>query len=160
MTVDFNADEIFEIAIRIEKNGSAFYMKASQLSKNNDTRDFLFELAKIEKSHQTTFENMKKSFQSTDERESLINTNEEFREYLVSMVDRHGGEGDPDQAELLTGKETVSDVLEIAIELEKETVSFYLFFREWLPPGHGQSKLDEIIKEEEQHIIQLTNLLN
>ncbi|NIP32685.1 hypothetical protein GWO25_02155, partial [Candidatus Saccharibacteria bacterium] len=34
MAAVFNADEIFEMAIRIENNGAAFYRKAASLQSN------------------------------------------------------------------------------------------------------------------------------
>ncbi|MBF0205078.1 MAG: rubrerythrin, partial [Desulfamplus sp.] len=36
MAYNFNADEIFKVAIRIEENGAAFYRKAASLQKEED----------------------------------------------------------------------------------------------------------------------------
>jgi rubrerythrin len=48
--------------------------------------------------------------------------------------------------------------VDIAIGLEKESILFYLGLKDLVPPEHGQEKLDEIIDQERQHIIQLNSI--
>jgi rubrerythrin len=48
MAIVFNADEIFEMAIRIENNGAAFYRKAAGLQSDTKNHKFLESLAKME----------------------------------------------------------------------------------------------------------------
>ncbi len=159
MSFDFTANEIFEMAIRIEGNGAAYYKRAAELQNNEKNKTILSELAAMEDTHKETFVEMKKQISQMERTDIEFEPDEELIQHLVGIVDSHGGEGDPDQIKSLTGQETITEILTTAIELEKETVLFYLFFREWLPPEYGQMKLDEIIKEEQKHIIQLTNLL-
>jgi len=49
--------------------------------------------------------------------------------------------------------------LNTAIGLEKESVLFYLGIKDMVPPGHGLERIDEIIREERGHIVQLSSLL-
>ncbi|MBW2641051.1 MAG: rubrerythrin, partial [Deltaproteobacteria bacterium] len=55
MAIVFNADEIFEMAIRIENNGAAFYRKAASLQSDDKNKKFLEGLAKMEDQHKKIF---------------------------------------------------------------------------------------------------------
>lgn len=48
MVLDFNADEIFQIAEQIERNGARFYRSAALLGFDKGTKQKLLELAKME----------------------------------------------------------------------------------------------------------------
>jgi rubrerythrin len=72
------------------------------------------------------------------------------------MADNHGGEGSPVAADALTGNESIAEVIDIAIGLEKESVLFYVGLTDLVPPEHGREQLEAIIREERRHIIQLT----
>ena len=59
MMLEFNADEIFEMAVRIEENGAAFYRKAGELQADAETKKFLQGLAAMEDQHKKTFTEIK-----------------------------------------------------------------------------------------------------
>ena len=59
MSIKFNADEIFEIAIQIEKNGEKFYRKAAEAVSDEDARQTFIELADMEVAHIKTFADMR-----------------------------------------------------------------------------------------------------
>jgi rubrerythrin len=71
------------------------------------------------------------------------------------MADGHGGEGDPFAAATLTGRETLGDILTLAIGLEKKSVLFYLGLRDMVPPKLGGKRIEKIIEEEKSHIAAL-----
>ncbi len=48
----------------------------------------------------------------------------------------------------LTGDETMVQVIDTAIGLEKESILFYLGLKDIVPPKLGRVKIDEIIEEE------------
>ena len=56
--INFNADEIFEMAEQIERNGAKFYRKAAE-SIDSKSRDLLLGLAAMEDEHQKTFAAMR-----------------------------------------------------------------------------------------------------
>jgi rubrerythrin len=60
MAIVFNADEIFEMAIRIENNGAAFYRKAAGLQSDTKNQKFLESLANMEDQHKRIFTEMKR----------------------------------------------------------------------------------------------------
>ncbi|MDY6792718.1 MAG: ferritin family protein [Thermodesulfobacteriota bacterium] len=158
MAYDFNAAEIFEVAIRIEENGAAFYRKAAQLQADASNQDFLGKLASMEDVHKVTFVEMKDRITEAEKSQTVFDPHGELSLYLSSMADSHGGEGSPAAADSLTGKETMEEIISIAIGLEKNSILFYLGLRDMVPPKLGREKIDDIIREERKHIAQLTTL--
>lgn len=159
MAYNFNADEVFKVAIRIEENGAAFYRKAASLQKEEANQTFLEQLAKMEDSHKLSFEKMQKELSEMEKSNTVFDPEEELGLYLSAMADAHGGEGDPKVAEGLTEDQPMKEILKIAISLEKESILFYLGIKNLLPPKYGQDKIDDIIKEEQRHIAQLNTFL-
>lgn len=149
-----------EKAIRIEENGAAFYRKAAGLQQGGgDDKKFLEKLAQMEDRHQAVFEVMRKEVADAQKASTVFDPDEELSLYLAAMADSHGGEGSPDVADFFTGRETISDIITMAIGLEKESILFYVGLKDLVPPKLGQDKIDVIIKEEQMHVAQLKGFL-
>jgi len=159
MAIGFNADEVFEMAIRIEENGAAFYRKAAGLQSDVENREFLEKLAAMEDGHKATFIEIRKTLTDKEKGGMVFDPQDELSLYLAAMADTHGGEGSPSAADSLTGTETMEEVLTTAIGLEKESVLFYLGIKDIVSPEYGLERIDDIIREERGHIAQLNGLL-
>jgi rubrerythrin len=159
MAIVFNADEIFEMAIRIENNGAAFYRKAAGLQSDTKNQKFLESLANMEDQHQRIFTEMRTTITEKDKNPKVFDPYDEVSQYLAAMADNMGGEGSPSVAESLTGNETLEEILQTAVGLEKDSILFYLGIKDLIPSQSGQDRIDGIIKEERRHVIQLSNLL-
>ena len=61
--------------------------------------------------------------------------------------------------EKLTGSETIKDILEIALNSEKESVVFYFGLKGLVPVKAGRDKVEAIIMEELNHITTLLTRL-
>ena len=59
MGTGFNADEVFEIAEQIERNGSSFYNHGAELVSDEVTRKLLLSLATWESRHEKLFAEMR-----------------------------------------------------------------------------------------------------
>ena len=59
MSIDFNADEVFEIAEQIERNGAKFYRTTAEKIVDEDKRKLLLNLAKMEDEHEQTFKQLR-----------------------------------------------------------------------------------------------------
>lgn len=158
MTYYFNADEMCELAIRIEENGARFYRKAAQFQTDPLNREMLKKLEGMENRHQQAFEKMRVHLSEAEKTATAFDPEGEAFQYLMAMADSHGGEGSPSAADSLTGEESITDIVNIAIGLEKESILFYLGLKDLVPPDLGSEKLDEIIAEERRHIIQLNGI--
>jgi len=159
MAIVFNADEIFEMAIRIENNGAAFYRKAAGLQSDTKNQKFLEGLAHMEDQHQKIFTEMRTTLTQKDKDPKVFDPYDEVSQYLTAMADTMGGEGSPSVADSLTGDETLEEILRIAVGLEKDAILFYLGIKDLIPPQSGQDRIDEIIRQERRHVAQLSNLL-
>jgi len=158
MAYEFNVDEMFEMAIRIEENGARFYRKAAQLQSDPLNREMLEKLETMENRHKQTFEKMRDQVSGLEKRATVFDPAGEASQYLIAMADSHRGEGNPTVADSLTGEESIAEIVDMAIGLEKESILFYLGLKDLVPPDYGQDKLDRIIGEERQHIIQLNGI--
>ena len=159
MAIVFNADEVFEMAIRIENNGAAFYRRAAGLQSDIKNQKFLEGLANMEDRHQKIFTDMRTSLTEKDKGPKVFDPYDEVSQYLAAMADTMGGEGSPSVADTLTGNESLEEILNIAVGLEKDSILFYLGIKDLIPAQSGQDRIDEIIKEERRHVVQLSNLL-
>ena len=159
MAIVFNADEIFEMAIRIENNGAAFYLKAAGLQSDTKNQKFLEGLASMEDQHQKIFTEMRTTLTEKDKSPKVFDPYDEVSQYLAAMADTLGGEGSPSVADSLTGDETLEEILRIAVGLEKDSILFYLGIKDLITSQSGKDRIDEIIREERRHVAQLSNLL-
>ena len=160
MAVVFNADEVFEMAIRIESNGAAFYRKAAALQFDTENQKFLEGIAKMEDQHEKIFAKMRKELTEKEKGSTVFDPYDEVSQYLTAMADTMGGEGSPSVADSLTGKETLAEIIRTAVGLEKDSILFYLGIKDLIPPQSGQEKIDEVIKEEQRHVAQLSSVLD
>ena len=102
---------------------------------------------------------MRKSLTDKDKDPKVFDPLNEVSQYLAAMADTMGGEGSPSVADSLTGNETLEEILQTAVGLEKDSILFYLGIKDLIPPQSGQDKIDEVIREEQRHVAQLSRVL-
>lgn len=146
MSHAFSADEIFDMAEQIERNGAKFYRDAADHVSDSETKNFLLMLAKMEDNHLRTFSNMRVSLSGKETESPTFDPNHESVLYLRSLAD----------SKIFFKKEiktsSLEDVFKAAIVAEKDSIAFYLGMKDLVPGPFGQDKLDDIIKEEMKHI--------
>ena len=153
MRYDFNADEIFEMAEQIEKNGATFYRKAADGVADPEARDFLNDLASMEDDHEKTFADMRKRLTQSEKAPTVFDPEGEAAAYLKALADtRIFFEKEIDTT-------SMQAILKAAILAEKDSIVFYLGMKDMVPEDLGQSRLDSIIKEEMSHIKLLSHRL-
>ena len=79
--------------------------------------------------------------------------------YLQTMADARGWEGKITPTKELTGNETIKEIVEIALNSEKESVVFYYGLKDMVPVKAGRDKVEAVIREELSHITMLLNIL-
>ena len=147
----FDAGEIFEMAIRMEQNGAAFYRKAAEGISETQNHELLLALAKMEDQHEITFSTLRQELSAAGSDyydpageaagylKSIVNTRIFFkREIDVSAMDK---------------------ILKEAILAEQEAIIFYLGLKELVQSDLGKDKVQEIIKEEMSHVRLLSEKL-
>lgn len=157
MGMPFNADEVFEMAEQIERNGAKFYRAAAE--KFSQVREVLLDLATMEDEHEKTFVAMRAELSGTEVVPPVFDPDGEAQMYLRVMADDHVFNVKTDPAEQLAGKETLEDLLKTAIGLERDSIVFYVGLKEAVSSRAGKDKVETIIKEEIGHIAILTQKL-
>jgi len=159
MPITFNAHEIFEIAEQIERNGVKFYRKAADSASDKEIKQMLLEMADMEARHLITFEHMRRHLTGREKAGTVFDPDNEASLYLQTMVEAHGSEGRKTPTEELTGAESIEEILNIALNAEKDSVIYYFGLRSFVPPKAGRKRVEEIIAEEIEHITTLNQKL-
>ena len=146
MPNEFNANDIFEMAIKIEQNGAKFYRNAAQQVNDERHKQFLLELASMEDDHVVIFANMQKELKDEDTFSTTFDPDDENVLYLKALADTRVffEKEQPDNS--------FKSILSTAIQTEKDSIAFYLGMKGLVSANLGQSKIDDIIKEEMSHI--------
>ncbi len=160
MTDRFNADEIFEIAEQIERNGAGFYRRAAESAEGPEIRPLLLQLANMEDSHERTFAGMRADLvrENPDWLPQFFDpsSGNEAALYLRAVAAGRVFDLQTDPASLVSKSEPLKSILTKAIGLEKDSVAFYAGLRTAVPEYLGREKLDHIIREEMGHITLLS----
>jgi len=150
--MNFNADEIFEMALEIERNGEKFYRKAAKSVSDEDARQTFLELADMEGDHIKTFSEMREELSNKELEPTIFDPDNQAAMYLQAMADGHVFDLKMDPSQQLRDVETVENIVKLAIEAEKNSIIFYLGMKELVPARLGKDKVEAIIKEEMGHI--------
>ena len=152
MSITFNADEIFEMAEQIERNGAKFYREAAGNSSDADVKEMLLSLAAMEDGHEKTFIQMRQELSAEEKESNIFDPDDEVAQYLQTMADFHGTEGKVSPTEKLTGNESLADILKIALQAEKNSIAFYVGIKDMVSSKSGKTKVQAIIIEEMAHV--------
>lgn len=155
MAYDFNADEVFRIAEQIEKNGAHLYGSIAE-KMDGDIRRFFLDLSSMEKQHEKVFASMRAGLSDTDRKSDTFDPAQESLGYLKVLADSGVFDARAREAfaaiEGKSGVEGMTAALKAALDIEKESVVFYLGMRDLVPDRLGRDKLESILKEEMKHI--------
>ena len=153
MTNHFNADDIFEMAEQMERNGIKFYTTAAESISDDEAKSLLLEFGDMEKEHEKIFSEMRKELSSDEKQSTVFDPQGEAALYLRALADpRVFFDKKIDVSSL-------ENILKDAIQAEKDSIVFYLGMKEAVPESLGKSRLDHIIKEEMGHIRMLSGKL-
>ncbi len=159
MGITFNANEIFEMAEEIERNGAKFYRQAAENAADKETKQMLLDMAVMEDGHLRTFEEMRKQLSGQEKGWAVFDPDNQSVLYLQAMADARGYEGKITPTKELTGNETTKEIIEIALNSENESTVFYLSLKALVPVNAGRDKVEVIIIEELSHITALLKKL-
>jgi rubrerythrin len=159
MGVTFNADEVFEMAEEIERNGAKFYREAAEKVPDRDMKTLFLNLANMEDSHLMTFQAMRKDLKADEKEPTAFDPENEAALYLQALADSKGSEGMRSPTIKLSGRESPRELLEIAIAAEKNSVLFYVGLKGMVSSKAGKDKVETIMREEVRHVADLRHKL-
>jgi rubrerythrin len=153
----FQAADIVELAMQVEKSGEAFYRAVAAQVQSSESRELFEYLAGQETLHYKVFSKLSQSVQ-----ENPFMTDEEwdlYMDYLNGTVQSAFFEG-ADKALALA--ETVTDerqAIHMAIGFEKETLLFFYDLRDRIP-DKDRPFVEKVVDEEKRHIRRLVGMLS
>lgn len=159
MALQFNADEILQIAEQIERNGSRYYRKAATGTADAQVKQVLGGLAVMEDRHERIFADLRKQLSDKEREDTVYDPQGETEAYLRALADGCVFDVDADPAEQLSGRETPEEIFTKAIQLEKDSIVFYLGIKDMVSENLGKKRIDDIIQEEMSHISTLSEQL-
>jgi rubrerythrin len=157
MGMPFNADEVFEMAEQIERNGGRFYRVAAK--KFPALRKLLLDLAVMEDRHEKTFAAMRAELSGEEMQPPVFDPDGEAQMYLRVMADGQVFNLKADPSEKLGGIQTPQDLLEMAMGVERDSIAFYVGLKASVSAKAGKDKVEAVIKEEMSHITILNEKL-
>jgi rubrerythrin len=150
----FSLKDIIDIAVQIEQNGERVYRNAAQKIENPSLRSLLQGLADEEAQHAKWFEALMDTVTGTGdfpEQEKM------GRALLKNAV---GAQSFTLEDADFSSMEKIEDLLNLAIEFEKDTVLFYGMLQPLIEDQKTLEQLHAIIQEEENHVRHLKKVLS
>ena len=145
----YSIREVVEMAVQTEKVGGAFYTEMADKFKDNENINELFtKLADREKAHEATFTQLKESLGDT-EPEGW----EEASKYMRAIVESAFFLGKEKATAHIQGIQDYKAAVGFALAFEKETLLYFYGIRDLVA---DKKIVDEIIDEEQSHIMWLT----
>lgn len=149
----FDASEIFQLAIRIEENGEKYYRHMSLVLKETKVKDLFNYLADEEAKHKKLFELMVSKIEKYEPIESFP---EEYFAYIRALADDvlfNEKKFDEDVKKI----EDAISAIDFAKEKESNSILYYQGVKNLVPESQRNS-IDSIIGEERKHFTELSNL--
>lgn len=158
-----SADEIFEVAEQIERNGTVFYRNAASQVRDEALREMLEKLAADEDEHLRVFSAMRARLAGAGLpvlAEGNAEKHAEAVAYLRAMADGliYNRQNEP-QATL--GENPQADtVMSLALESERDSIAFYTGIQGMMENSSERDAVGQIIREEMVHVIKLNDRLS
>jgi len=156
MALVYNADELFEIAEQIERNGAKFYRQAAEATKDTLSSEILLSLAAWEDQHEKLFAKMREELSKEDRESAFLDRDNQAALYLQAAADSHIFNVN-DISGMLKGTETAEEILRVALSFEKDSVVFFLAMKQLIPESLGKDKISGILDEEMDHVAIVTS---
>jgi len=150
----FSGSEIVEMGIQIEKNGRDFYNAVSEKSKNPKAKGIFKHLEGEEEKHITAFQKVLDSVQKYEPPEAYPG---EYFAYMNALASSHvftQADKGKEVAKSITSDE---EAIERGIRAEIDSIIFYEGMKK-VVPEHECKVIDELIKQEQDHLRQLSEL--
>jgi rubrerythrin len=142
----FTIQEIYALAVQIERNGEAFYRNAA-IKVSNPVLKGLFEhLADEEVSHIETFSRKKEELGPAQNPDGLDEAGTVILRGLLGNQTFSLKEVD------LSAIKTQEDLIAAAVDFEKDTILFYDMISAFIEDARTSARIREIVEEENRHI--------
>jgi len=143
----YSLHELLTFAVKIEEQGMAFYEGVAKKTKNEQAQELYLHLHNEEIKHRDLYKKML----TAQTKDVPGNYTDEYNGYMRALIESAVfRKDDPSLA-------SDSDVLDYAIDREKDSILYYLEIKGHIPEQH-RPVVDSIIDEERAHVIQLLDI--
>ncbi len=156
MAAIFTAERVFNTAIRIERNGAAFYTRAAEYASDERMRKLLSQLAAAERAHAQTFAQLKRLLLDAPQSSKPAEPDAPVSHYLRNFAKGGIFNMTMDTAKALSEMASLKEILTFAIERERDSILFYTGIKELVPKKSNRASIDAIIYEEMAHLALLS----
>lgn len=154
MGIFFSGKELLDIAIRIEKNGAAFYDSLARSTGNFKIKGAYKQLADKEREHIEVFRNM---FSSARDSQTPHTYSEEYGAYLKALIDSAVFTDDQVTRDMARKVSSDAEAIQIGLGAEKDSILFYSEMRE-LVRAADRDVVNKVIEQEKSHMRELASL--
>ena len=150
----FSLQDIVTVAIKIEENGEQTYRQAAARVNDSRLAELLGELANQEAEHAQWFVDLGGRVKPVEVDEELAGMGEKMLSDIVGEETFSLADAD------LSASGTLREIVDSAIELERDTVIFYEMVGSMLSDPQIEERLQQIIDEEKSHERRLMEYLD
>jgi len=147
----FTSDEAFQMALQLEASGQLFYESVAKATEDAAVADMCRNLAAQEQAHAAKFQAMR---DATSKASPARRFTPEATEFVQAML-----EGKillkPAEAKRIAAESDLSELLEMAIKMEQDSIRFYSELLSVLDAADAEA-VNGIIEEEKRHERELT----
>lgn len=146
------ADEIIEIATRLEESGEVFYTGAAEKATTPGIKALFVDLAEQERHHRRAFQRMgHRVVELTLSQDQW----DQFHAYTGALLQQHFFASPESALNMAAQAQDEQAALQAALGFEKETLLFFHELRDVMR-GAEQQVVERIIQEEKWHIQRLS----
>ena len=160
MAITFNADEIYNIAEQIERNGQQFYSDSAQRVSEPVAKQVLQDLANMETKHLKTFQDLHAKLSEQAREEITWDPDGQAGLYLKAAADSHVFKTNVDPTSLLKNNSDAREILELALQFEKDSVIYFLGVADVVPEHLGKADVLGLAQQERNHIVLIQKTLS
>lgn len=152
MAVQFNADEVFEIAMDIEENGEAFYDAATAKAKSADAKAVFERLREAEERHYATFKALREQLPRDAAVAAVHDPDGQVSLYLRILSESRVFGSREEAREVANKVADEVQALRTALQFEKDTILFFHTLQDLTRPEWGKDQIGKLILEEQTHV--------
>lgn len=152
----FEASDVVEMALELEKNGEAFYRTVAKKAPTPDVGELFDRLADAEVQHYQVF----KELAQRGWGDGIMPADEwsQYQVYLQATIQSAFFQGEDKALALANQVSDEREALRMAMGFEKETLLFFYDLRDMVSPADRET-VARIIAEEKSHLRQLGEMI-
>lgn len=150
----FTAQDILDIAIRLENNGEKTYLDASQNTQDTSLKSLLTWIAEEERAHANWFSQLKDRLEKGEDHHLMAELSRALVEDVVQGQTFSLHEVDFETIN------TSEKMIRTFIGFEDDTIAFYEVLKGFIDDPTIAGQMEQIIEEEKKHMVRFRELLS